>query len=160
MTPQEIHNELKALCAEIGPKAEAHVIISNTYMPSCSIEPDGILGKVRLSADAKEWNGVVPALRAAWEEYRDLHASNTIKGMALAIIRLTAEHGECTDQALRVEFTQQDIDRYGERAAELATEMGGNGPFKIIATGAGNGPDIDADGWTDHMRHVSQDIDF
>lgn len=141
MTPQEIHDELKALCAEIGPKAEAHVIISNTYMPSCSIEPDGILGKIRLSADAKEWNEIIPALRALWEERRDLHASNVIKGMALAIIRQTAEHGECTDQALRVEFTQQDIDRYGEQSADMATEMGGNGPFKIVITGAGNGPD-------------------
>lgn len=141
MTPQEIHEELKALCAEISPKAEAHIITSSTYMLACSIEPDGTLGKVRLSAKAKEWSEVVPALRAAWEGHRDLHASNLIKGMALAIIRLTAEHGECTDQALRVEFAQQDIDRYGEQSAELATEMGGKGPFKIIATGQGNGPD-------------------
>lgn len=145
MTPQEIHDELRALCVEIGPKAEAHVIISNTYMPSCSIEPDGLLGKIRLSADAKEWSEIIPALRALWEEHRDLHASNVIKGMALAIIRLTAERGECTDQALRVEFAQQDIDRYGEQSADLATEMGGKGPFKIITTGAGNDPDFGCD---------------
>lgn len=141
MTPQELHEELKALCVEIGPRAEAHVIISNTYMPNGSIQPDGVLGKVRLAASAKDWSKIVPALRAVWEEHRDLHASNLIKGMALAIIRLTAENGECTDQALRVEFAQQDIDRYGEQSAELATEMGGKGPFKIIATGQSNGPD-------------------
>lgn len=160
MTPQEIHDDLKALCAEIGPKATAHVGLSGTYTLHCSVQPDGYNGKVRLAADVKDWADIIPALRAAWEEHRDLHASNTIRGMALAVIRLTAEHGECTDQALRVEFTQQDIDRYGEQSADLATEMGGKGPFKIIATGQGNGPDVDAYGWTDHMRHVSQDIDF
>lgn len=143
MTPNELKTDLGALCAEIGPKAEAwaHVNGHHRGTISASIEPDGILGKVRLHVDVSEWGEVVPALRAVWENHRDLHASNTIKGMALAIIRLTAEHGECTDQALRVEFTQHDIDRYGEQSAELATEMGGKGPFKIITTGQSNGPD-------------------
>lgn len=146
MTPQEIHEALTALAAEIGPQAHLSVSVGvSKYSNGLngSIYPNGISSSsVNLhTRKAETWEGVIEEMRAAWEQHRDLHASNTIKGMALAIIRLTAEHGECTDQALRVEFGQQEIDLYGEQSAELATEMGGNGPFKIIATGQGNGPD-------------------
>ena len=132
-TPPQIMEALKSICAEVGPKAEAHASVSHNGLAGGSLHPDGILGTPRLYVHGHtEWSGVVEALRGKWEEYRDLHAANTIKGMAMAIIRLTAECGECTDGALRCEFTQQEIDRHGEAAADLATEMGANGPFKIV----------------------------
>lgn len=146
MTPQEIRAELTALAAEIGPKARLSVSVTvSDYSNKLtgSIYPVGITGSsVCLHVQGVEtWPEVVSAMRLRWEEHRDLHASNATKGMALAIIRLTAENGECTDSALRCEFVQQEIDLYGDAAAALATEMGGNGPFEIVRLGVGNMPE-------------------
>lgn len=138
MTPQQLRAALFDLCAEVSSKACAHVILSNSYDVSASLQPEGILGKVTLNAKSDTWDGLVPALRAAWDEHRDLHASNTKKLMALAIIRITAEHGVCTDRDLRMDFDQMDVTRYGDDAAALATEMGGNGPFEVVRVGSGN----------------------
>lgn len=146
MTPQEVHAELVALAAEIGPGA--HLLVSVTASDysnglSGSVYPVGVTGSsVCLhTRSAESWEGVISEMRLRWEDHRDLHASNATKGMALAIIRLTAENGECTDGALRCEFVQQEIDRYGDAAAALATEMGGNGPFEIVRLGVGNMPE-------------------
>ena len=135
----------KAIVAEIGPKAMASVYMAegdymHGYM-SADLRPEGTLGKVTLTVRFADWSEIIPGLRAAWAEHRELHASNATKGMALAIIRLTAENGECTDSALRCEFVQQEIDCYGDAAAALATEMGGNGPFEIVRLGVGNMPE-------------------
>ena len=141
-TAAEVRDGLADLCREIGAKAAAYVQLSNSYSLCATIHPDGILGNVRIqSRDLADWGDVIPALREAWAEHEALHASNTIKAMAIAIIRLTAELGECTDSALRVEFDQTQIDRHGDAAAELATEMGANGPFSIVRLGAGNMPE-------------------
>lgn len=144
MIPSEVIAEIKVLTDEIGPKALATVLLmTGDYTPgslSATLYPNGMLGKVQLSVKFTQWNEVAPNLRAAWDQHRDLHANNVIKAMAVAVITLTAEHGECSDSALRAEFTQQDIERYGDRAAALATEMGGNGPFEIVRYGAGNMP--------------------
>ncbi len=139
MSPADVRAALSALCAEVGPKASAWVQISNSLTCSATLYPDDIIGKVTLrSGNLNDWSEAEPALRALWEEHRDLHASNTIKGMALAIIRLTAELDECTDAALRCEFTQQEIERYGDQASDLATEMGGRGPFRIVKLAGAN----------------------
>lgn len=132
MTPAEITAAIKTLCSEIGQSADVNISIGSSGM-SAGLWPRGICTDVSLWVHGQtEFEGAIAALRAKWEEHRDLHASNTTKGMALAIIRLTAELGECTDAALRCEFPQSDIDRYGDEATALATEMGGNGPFEIV----------------------------
>lgn len=145
MIPSDILAGLKELTSEVGPNALATVYLAHgDYMSaysSASLHPEGTLGKVTLNVKFTQWSEIIPGLREAWEEHRELHASNKIKSMALAVIRLTAEQGECSDSALRCEFSQQEIDRYGDRAAELATEMGGNGPFEIVRYGVGNMPE-------------------
>lgn len=144
MIPSEILDGLKVLTAEVGPTALANVYLAHgDYMSghaAATLRPEGTLGKVALSVKFTAWDEILPGLRAAWEEHRDLHENNVIKTMAIAVITLTAEHGECSDSALRAEFSQQEIDRYGDRAAALATDMGGNGPFEIVRYGAGNVP--------------------
>jgi len=145
VNPSEILAGLKEIASEVGPNALATVYLAEgDYMrgyASASLHPEGTLGAVTLNVKFTEWSEIIPGLRAAWEEHRDLHSSNKIKSMALAVIRLTAEQGECSDSALRCEFTQQEIDQYGDRAAALATEMGGNGPFEIVRYGVGNMPE-------------------
>lgn len=142
MIPSEVLSAMKDLTDEVGAKALATVLLMNgdhtVGSASATLYPNGMLGKVQLSVKFTSWEEIVPSLRAAWEKHADLHANNVIKAMAVAVITLTAEQGECSDSALRAEFTQQDIDRYGDRAASLATEMGGNGPFEIVRYGAGN----------------------
>ena len=139
MTPAELMTELRDLAAEVGPKAEAYVHIGGGSPQVCAVlNPDGILGKVRLYVHGEEWADLVQALRVKWEEHRDLHAANIVKSMAIAIIRLTAENGECTDAALRVEFSPQEVERYGTQAETLATEMGANGPFTIVKLASAN----------------------
>lgn len=142
MTPTELHEGLKALCAEIGSKCEAHIVMSGTYMPSATVEPQGILGKVRLTVKVQDWSEIIPALTVAWEEHRDLHEANIIREMAMAIIRITMDRDECRDADLRCDFDRQDVGRYADRAAALATEMGGKGPFIVIRTDEGNGAEV------------------
>lgn len=142
MTPIELHEGLKALCAEIGGKCEAHIVMSGTYTLSATVKPQGILGKVRLTANVDDWSEVVPALTAAWEEHRALHEANIIREMAIAIIRITMDRDECRDADLRCDFDRQDVGRYADRAAALATEMGGKGPFIVIRTDEGNGAEV------------------
>jgi len=140
---QELAADLHALCVEVGGECGAHILLmvgqyhNGNPTFTAVLEPKGTMGKVRLSAPVYELADAAPALRAMWDEHKDLHASNTIKSMAFAIIRLTAEQGECTDAALRAEFDAREVADYGDRAADLATEMGGNGPFRVIRlTGA------------------------
>ena len=138
----DVYEGLTALCDSIGPDATSNVMLMcGTYHRkgelSVGLEPKGYNGKVRLSAQVGSLEEVVPAITAEWEKHKELHAANTIKSMAIAIIRLTTELGECTDASLRCEFAAMEIDEYGNAAADLATEMGGRGPFRIVRlTGA------------------------
>lgn len=143
MNATELHEGLKALCAMIGEKCEAHIVMSGSYKLIATVEPLGIMGRVRLTANVSEWDEVIPALTAKWEEHRELHEQGVIRNMAMAIIRITMERDECRDADLRCDFSHQDIDGYAERAASLATEMGGKGPFMVIRTDTGNGHEVE-----------------
>jgi len=139
MTAREAARALRALREEIGPKADANLGISDRIF--ASLYPNGLCERPRLFfPNARTLRGAVAGLKAQWAEHQALHADNTIKAMALAIIRLTFEVGECTDAALRCEFSQTDIDRHGEAATARASEMGGNSPFKIVRLGVGDNP--------------------
>ena len=84
------------------------------------------------------WRDLLANCEAKWAEFSDAHAFNIVREMALAIIALTADLGECTDAALRAKFDAADIARYGERACAQATEMAGLGPFSIVTLSGAN----------------------
>ncbi len=67
-----------------------------------------------------------------WEEMSVRVRKDQTKKLALAIIRITHEHGCCTDAALRAEFGPKEIEKYGTAALTLANEMAENGPFEIV----------------------------
>jgi hypothetical protein len=75
---------------------------------------------------------------AKWEEYRERFAQTVTRKMALAIIRLTDEFGECTDAALRDEFDAGQVAAYSAEACALANTMAAKGPFTIIAVAGAN----------------------
>jgi len=59
--------------------------------------------------------------------------------MALAIIRITADTGGCSDAALRADgFDDAEIARLGGDAVGTADAVASNGPFSIVAVAQSN----------------------
>lgn len=144
MTPKEIHAACKALATEIGSSARVGVMVDEGVQSKakCIV---GFCRPVGFGANAPsivvyadDWQDAFDEMRERWAEMREHTEAGTIKRMALAIIRLTAEQGECTDAALRAELSPGDVDRFGERAVTLADEMASNGPFSIVRTVGAN----------------------
>jgi len=106
------------------------------------IYPLGLLGKVTLQASGDTYRELLADCEAKWAAHSDLHAANTIREMALAIIAITADQGECTDAALRAKFDAADVRRHGDAACAQATEMASNGPFSIVTMSGAN--DVEA----------------
>jgi len=85
----------------------------------------------------------VPSLfatfQAAREAIRDAMTKpdeKTIRAMALAVLDITEECGECKESALRLrEFSPREIHRYHADACALAMKMGA-GPFSVLLDGA------------------------
>lgn len=92
------------------------------------------------SVQAETFAELFAAVGAKWTEYEEAHRSRTIRKMALAVIRITAELGECTDAALRNcgEFDPGQIKSYGEQACADANDIAGRGPFSIVVKGGAN----------------------
>lgn len=135
MTPQEIREAVLALIKEMGPGATLSVEVHSRRgaQPIWAFaQPLGYSKDApTISLYADDWAEAIEGVRAAWAEMSERVHAETIKKMALAIIRITAEQGECTDAALRTEFDLTDCERYGEAACEKANEMAANGPFSI-----------------------------
>lgn len=145
LTAPEVQAELMVLRREIGSKCYISAGISSVssdvrpkHLLTACVYPNDILGKVVFYAHGETWRGLIDAIREAWAERSDLHAANTIREMALKIIAITADRGECTDAALRAEFDAADVARYGDQACEAATEMASNGPFSIVRLSGAN----------------------
>jgi hypothetical protein len=146
ITPDLTHTEARAaftaLAVEVGSKAAIYVSLGSHAFEkqalSASIYPQGIgSGGATLRVEADDYRALLAAAQDKWAEHSDLHATNTIRAMALAIIAITADQGECTDAALRAQFDASDVRRHGEPACEQASAMASNGPFSIVKlTGA------------------------
>jgi hypothetical protein len=139
LTLAEALEALQAFAASIGSKCEAHAGLnlhrrggSASKLLTGQIYPMGLLGKVTLWPEGDTWRELLADCEARWAAHRALHESNIVRKMALAIIAITADQGECTDAALRAEFDPGDVARHGEAACDAATEMASNGPFTII----------------------------
>lgn len=140
MTPREIQQALQAIRDGIGDQCYAAIDI-NAYgdpLTAC-IYPDGITNECRLRVRGSEFPEILQKLRDGWAEYKVRHAQQRMREMALAIIRITADQGACSDAALRADrFSQTDIDSYGAEACAKADEMAANGPFKIARLARAN----------------------
>lgn len=135
MTPKEIQDALKALRDEIGGKCDVSFSISTRHARPIT----SFCWPVGHGDDAPffhgthdDWQEAFAAVRAKWGEISADVRRETVRKMALAIIRITADIGECTNAALRAdEFTEEDIIAYGEEACQQADTMAANGPFSI-----------------------------
>ena len=143
MTPAEVKAELVALKAEMGSRANASASIDasphrgrqNIFLHAY---PHGYAGK-SISVWADDWADGLRQLRAIWEEAAERLRAEHVRKMALAIIRITAEQGVCTNAALRAdEFNDDDVERYGTAAVEDANGIAANGPFSITRLAGAN----------------------
>lgn len=137
MTPKEIYEAVKALREEIGPKAVVSLDIGGNDFHDdkpiwayCKPVGHGVESPT-ISEWVEDWSDGLEIIRTRWAEMSERAHAETIKKMALAIIRITAEQGECTDAALRAEFHAADCERHGDAACEMANEMASNGPFLV-----------------------------
>lgn len=140
LTIAEFVEAKRALEKEIGLRAELYVTVGrhNNWL-SGTIYPRGIgssehIGYVR----TKTFRDLLAAARTRWEQRKAEIDDETTKKVALAIIRLTHEHGECTDAALRQEFDAETVARYGEEAVKRADEMSDRRPFRIVPIAGAN----------------------
>lgn len=142
LTHAEALIAFRKLAADIGPKCEIfpglNVFTSGANALYTSVRPDGLLGKAHFSVEADTYSETIEKIEAEWALRSDTHAAHTIREMALAIISITADLGECTDAALRAKFDATDVARYGERACAEATEIAGLGPFSIVTLSGAN----------------------
>lgn len=134
----------KAFCdfsRSVGPQADTYVSLRNSVLPiTAALFPLGIVKGRAVEASGETFAEALQNLSAAWDEHRAKKRQQTVINMAVAIIRITDERGECLDRALRCEFSRQDVEDCGPDACVKANEMAGRGPFTISATTGLNAP--------------------
>lgn len=142
-TLDQIRAEMVRLQRLVGPKAyvslslDAEVGRPDVVRTSCYPHGVGVSMAAYFGADGRSFREAIAKLEAKWNEKRDTYTAETIRKMALAIISTMLDLGSCSDAALRGQgFSQDDIDRLGARACEVANEMAGKGPFEIVHHGA------------------------
>ena len=149
MIPLEIKTAVKALREEIGPKCcVSFNIKASSYMYGEDDERaiqvfcqprGGGSGNPSFLLYVDTWQEAFDGVRQEWAKISADVARETIRQMALAIIRITADLGACTDAALRADsFTEEDLEIYGADACNMADEMASNGPFSIKLTVGAN----------------------
>jgi hypothetical protein len=141
-TIDEIRAELGRLRDRVGAKAYVDVTVSVGSFQRANvvavIYPTGVgTGGGRLHSDGRDFREALTKLEAVWDEHQNTYTTDAIRRMALAIISTTMDLGSCSDAALRgQDFSQDEIDRLGARACDVANEMAGKGPFEIVTHGA------------------------
>lgn len=141
---KEFRAGVLALRTEIGPRAEIYTSVNDKGPTYCAnVYCKGLTqsrGEMEFRVEANTFRDLLAGLQGKWSEHSDVHAQRTVRKMALAIIRITAELGECTDAALRNcgEFDPGQVRRFGAAACADANEIAGKGPFSIVVMGSAN----------------------
>lgn len=145
MTALEAKAAFGTLAKKVGPKAEFSVYLTlSQYRKDDKALSASLYATERWTAgalfacQADTWEELLEAAEAKWVEHCDEHRRRTILDMAVAIIRITDEFGQCSDQMLRVEFDAGSLKRFGADACVKANEMAGRGPFTITQTAGAN----------------------
>lgn len=152
MTPKEFKIELTKVANEIGSAAQLSAHISERHLADhviyCGVYPRGMDhgNKGYFSVEADDFETILLKVRAKWAEYAAEFRTQTLRKMALAIIRITSEIGQCTDASLRQDFSADEVKRFGAEACGEANAMAGKGPFEIVTLGGANGAPADVEG--------------
>lgn len=142
MTPQEIQTALREIRTDAGAYAyiSMHVDGDDRAEPvSIALYPYGLTkDEGYLGVAAATFESALERLRKAWTKQREEFRRKVTRKMALAIIRITDQFGECSDAALRDEFDHAKVRSLGEEACALANTMAGKGPFQITTVRGAN----------------------
>lgn len=142
MTPTEVRDAINAFNTEHTMPGGLDIFFSNNHKGplAASIYPDGVTKPCALRVYGDDWATLLDAVRAKWAEHSSIHRTRRIREMALAIIRITAEQGTCTDAALRGDggFTDAEVSALGSEACADADAIAANGPFSIFTIAGAN----------------------
>jgi hypothetical protein len=148
MTPKEYKKAVSDLAASIGLRAVIYTSLDSDYgdfkkdcIFEAAIYPRGIGSAERcaLRVAAADLDELFEKLTAGWAECSARYRAETVRKMALRIINLTAENGECTDAALRGDvFSAGDVKMFGAEACEEANRIAAKGPFSIVSIKGAN----------------------
>tara|TARA_R110002074_G_C12558458_1_gene667652 strand:+ start:39367 stop:39807 length:441 start_codon:yes stop_codon:yes gene_type:complete len=144
MTPQEAVAAFDTLERRIGSDAGVFVSLNcgrykSEGAVSVSVRPYGWQSQENFSVFADDFADLLAKTTAKWDEIKAEHRARRIRKMALEIIRITAEHGVCTDAALRAgKFSDAEVTDLGPDACTDATEIASNGPLSITPLAKAN----------------------
>lgn len=106
---------------------------------SCAVYPKGVTRNQAFMVFADDLSALLDKALAKWAEHAAEYRRQMVRKMALAVIRITAECGQCTDAALRQQFAEEDVEALSADAVTDANTIAGNGPFSVVALPRGNG---------------------
>ena len=116
-------------------RAEVHLSIHKPGDHACllSIYPNGYRdASCTKSFFGPDWASVLPVALEYASSISVVTRENDIRKLALDIIDLTDQHGNCTRALLRARsHTSEHLDDYLELACARATEMAGNSPYTV-----------------------------
>jgi hypothetical protein len=140
LSPAEIVTAIRAFSSEVGPRTYCSVSISTSgdsrgvVMGVCY--PDGMgydKNRPQFYVYGNTFRDVVAKLSEGWAERCKIYYAETIKRMAVTIITITYDIGECSDNALRGSgFDASEVKRFSAAACELANTMADRGPFTVL----------------------------
>jgi hypothetical protein len=136
MSASDLTDACAALKLTIGAKASVSIVISNTRYHTGDavgiiVYPAGF-GATE-SFRGATWSEAFAAAYAWAATHKQIRRNNIIRKMALAIISITDEFGECAEARLRaVDFTREEITEFHEAACARASEMCASAPFSVL----------------------------
>lgn len=146
--------ELEAFRNEVGDGAEIDAVFivgwcfnGNTFHCTLTVDRRVSCGdQVRFSRAHENIADFIPEARAWWNERKSKLNAEKIRRMALAVIEVTADKGECLPADLRARsFSDAEIKSFGTLACEEAQRLADAGPFSISDGNTGNGAPIEGE---------------
>jgi len=143
MTAADLVTRVIALRQSIGPKAEIYLSVNepaprqpdlhqHVYM---YVRPFGYTGDEKASQTiyAATWPDAFAQAEAWARNWKITSRENTIRNMALAIIKITDRDGNCAEQVLlNRKFTREQVLEFHEAACARAGEMRAGAPFSVV----------------------------
>lgn len=125
---------------QISAKADLYISLNlvtyeSTDLLTASVYPEGLCGdrETNFSVHGKTFEELLDNLKEDWARRSESFGAHVITAMALAVIRITDDQGECTDASLvYAGFDKEKITKYSKKAATKANNMAAGGPFKVI----------------------------
>lgn len=159
MTPTALGKQCDALAELLGQNASVRVAVARyaraDYVVNVALEATGIPYKVFF---ASTWAEAFAQASAFAASQRVVSRNTLIRKMALAIIELTDEHGECSAIRLKgKDFSAADIAAHHQAACVRAGEMAMGAPFAVLHLGELGSPQPSAE--VLHLGELGEAVD-